>query len=350
MGPILGGVIGAMIGWRWIFWFLCIVSGFCLLLIILTLPETARNLVGNGSDTPSPLLRLPMPRIMGQSTARINETDCEVGRKRGWHVPNPIACLKVLSRKDTFIVVTAGGIIHMAYSCLQASLSTLCIKIYGLGQLEAGLIYLPFGFGSIAMTCVSGKLRSLSHSGYPVLLLLSSLLSPLFLPFLPYPTHAPLLRGATGRILNRDYHITAKSHNLPVDKVRGDNLLTFPVEKARLRSAFIPFGVAAATFVGYGWSLHFHAVRFPLYILPFPFSSPLLSAHLLPLPTSMPSCSFSRLLPTHNPAAFSSLPSRPLPVNPTADVQPLSTSPFPSSSNFCWGFPSKCVSTSITLS
>ena len=65
---------------------------------------------------------------------------------------------------------------------------------------------------------------------------------------------------STGWILDRDYRVTAKSHNLPIDSVRGDNLLIFPVEKARLRSAFIPIGVAAVTFVGYGWSLHFQAV------------------------------------------------------------------------------------------
>ena len=161
MGPILGGVIGATIGWRWIFWFLCIISGFCLILIILSLPETARNLVGNGSKAPPPLLRLPIARLMGRSFVQVihHDTEGELGgrRKRGWHVPNPTACLKVLSRKDTFIVVTAGGIIYMAYSCLQASLSTLCIEIYGLRQLEAGLIYLSFGFGSIATTCISGR-------------------------------------------------------------------------------------------------------------------------------------------------------------------------------------------------
>lgn len=154
MGPILGGVIGATIGWRWIFWFLSILSGFCLLLIVLSLRETARNLVGNGNIAPPPLLRLPVPRMFGRSMAKVKDA----GLERGWHVPNPIACLKLLSRKDTFIVVTAGGIIYMAYSCLQASLSTLCIEIYGIGQLEAGLIYLPFGFGSIATTCVSGQL------------------------------------------------------------------------------------------------------------------------------------------------------------------------------------------------
>ena len=168
MGPILGGVIGATIGWRWIFWFLSILSGLCLLLIILSLPETARNLVGNGTIAPSPLLRLPIPRMMGRSITKVRDARNKVRLKRGWHFPNPIACLKLLSRNDTFIVVTAGGIIYMAYSCLQASLSTLCIEIYSIGQLEAGLIYLPFGFGSIATTCVSGQLPFPSPKIFPL--------------------------------------------------------------------------------------------------------------------------------------------------------------------------------------
>jgi hypothetical protein len=35
----------------------------------------------------------------------------------------------------------------MTLTCLQASLSSLFIEIYGLNELQAGLIYLPFGIG-----------------------------------------------------------------------------------------------------------------------------------------------------------------------------------------------------------
>lgn len=74
----------------------------------------------------------------------------------------------------------------MAYTCLQASLSTLCTDIYGLGQLEAGLIYLPFGFGSIAMTCVSGELPIFSSLGLPLSLPSSIILGHFFDAFLSY--------------------------------------------------------------------------------------------------------------------------------------------------------------------
>ena len=63
-----------------------------------------------------------------------------------------------------------------------------------------------------------------------------------------------------GKILDRDYRITAKAHNITINKVEGDDLLTFPIEKARLRSVFIPIGIVIVSAIGYGWSLFTRAV------------------------------------------------------------------------------------------
>ena len=43
-------------------------------------------------------------------------------------------------------------------NCLQASLTSLFIEIYGYTQLEAGLIYLPFGIGCFIGTLLSCKI------------------------------------------------------------------------------------------------------------------------------------------------------------------------------------------------
>lgn len=59
LSPVLGSAIDAEKGWRWIFWFLCILSGCCLALILCFLPETARNLVGNGDKAPSKIQTIP---------------------------------------------------------------------------------------------------------------------------------------------------------------------------------------------------------------------------------------------------------------------------------------------------
>ena len=52
LGPVIGGILAQFLGWRSIFWFLAIISGLFLVPYVLTVPETGRNVVGNGSIPP----------------------------------------------------------------------------------------------------------------------------------------------------------------------------------------------------------------------------------------------------------------------------------------------------------
>ena len=74
-----------------------------------------------------------------------------------------------------------------------------------------------------------------------------------------------MLTGRIGRLLDRDYRLTARSHGLVVDRVRGDDLLLFPIELARLRSFFYAFGTAMVAIVGYGWLVQVKFVHVPTY-------------------------------------------------------------------------------------
>ena len=49
VGPMLGGLITQMAGWQWTFGFLASFGCLTLLSIVVILPETARNVVGDGS-------------------------------------------------------------------------------------------------------------------------------------------------------------------------------------------------------------------------------------------------------------------------------------------------------------
>ncbi|KAG8531028.1 uncharacterized protein KY384_004385 [Bacidia gigantensis] len=40
----------------------------------------------------------------------------------------------------------------------------------------------------------------------------------------------------SGKIMNRDYRITAEKNNFTIDRIRGDDLSKFPIEHVRIRS------------------------------------------------------------------------------------------------------------------
>ena len=216
IGPLLGGAIGSSIGWRWIFWFLCIASGLCLSAMVLTLPETARSLVVDGSVPLPKLSKLPFPSLYKSPQCR-PEAETKPSRDK-MHIPNPMKSLLILTRKDNLCLVVAGGITYTIYCCLNASLSSLFIEVYKLNQLQAGLIYLPFGIGCMLSTLMSGN------------------------------------------IIDRDYRIVAKRYGITVEKKKGDDLARFPIEEARTRSSFLPLGVALVAIVGFGWVLQVQTV------------------------------------------------------------------------------------------
>lgn len=213
LGPVLGGAIAFSAGWPWIFWFLAIASGVSLALMIVLLPETSRNIVGNGSRKPPAYLVLPIPRLM-----RHWEPDEEPSHQKS-QTPNPLKSLVILSRKDNATIILACGLLYAVYTCINASLSTLFIEIYQLNQWQAGLVYLPFGLGGTTSTFISGPL------------------------------------------MDRAYRKARTSRGLPTDRARGDDLDNFPVEKARLSVVWTPMALTICSVVTFGWVLELKQVR-----------------------------------------------------------------------------------------
>lgn len=64
--------------------------------------------------------------------------------------------LRMLRAKDLVLITTIYGVYYMNFSCLQASLSPIFIALYNFSELNAGLIYLPFGAGSVTGAYCSG--------------------------------------------------------------------------------------------------------------------------------------------------------------------------------------------------
>ena len=154
LGPVLGGVLADRIGWRWIFWFLCIMGAICLLIICLFLPETARSVVGNGNLSATGINQDLISKFRGRHSREASPT--RLLPKKRFKMFNPIACLGIILYKDNATIFLANGIFYMIYCCIQASLSSSFIAIYDYREIQAGLIYLPFGFGCLLASYAAG--------------------------------------------------------------------------------------------------------------------------------------------------------------------------------------------------
>ncbi|KAK8110456.1 Major facilitator superfamily transporter [Apiospora kogelbergensis] len=174
LGPVIGGVLVQQAGWRWIFWFLIILTGSHFLVILFLLPETQRRVVGNGSWKAGGIYKTFLPSLRPRATAHQAEG---VTPKRVCHLPNPFTCLPILLDKASLLTILITAVNYAVKMTLQTSLGTLGVETYSLSYLQSGLTYLPSGIGGGIGSFITGKTTDLStllhvHAGSPARILI----------------------------------------------------------------------------------------------------------------------------------------------------------------------------------
>ncbi|KAH6631002.1 major facilitator superfamily domain-containing protein [Chaetomium sp. MPI-SDFR-AT-0129] len=212
-GPVIAGVLAQRLGWRWIFWFLAIITGTYLILIALFLPETQRKLVGNGS-TPARGVHKSLFDCFTEDRrtkpAQLADDVPRMAKRRMCRFPNPFKCIPMLFKKGNLVVIVIGSITYTVKMTLQTSLAAQCIEIYNLDYLQAGLVYLPSGVG--------GALAAYS----------------------------------TGRFLDWNLGRFARRHGRDERYRRGDDISDFPIEQARFSGIYILITISAVGTAAYG--------------------------------------------------------------------------------------------------
>ncbi|KAF2261538.1 MFS general substrate transporter [Lojkania enalia] len=240
VAPVIGGLLAQFLGWRAIFWFLVILATIYLIPFFIFFPETARDVVGNGSIPPQGW-NMSLLNYLELRKARSSQNDLtratsreesraaqqELARKRKLRLPNPLGTLRVIKQKDVGLLLFYNSLIYTAFYDVIASAPYLFTNMYGFNDLQIGLAFIPFGVGAMIAPTIAGQL------------------------------------------LDWNYHRVAKLNNFPIDRKRGDDLRGFPLERARLMVIVPSIAVGTTVLLCYGWVVEVETSLAALLVLHF---------------------------------------------------------------------------------
>ncbi|ODV79977.1 MFS general substrate transporter [Suhomyces tanzawaensis NRRL Y-17324] len=154
-GALLGAGIVTHWGWRGIFVFLAIGSGFVGIIAFLMLPETNRSLVGNMSIIPTNFWnKLPILSLSYFSSRLLDDKETK-------EPVTPIRLFgswKIIAEKEVFFALLPGSFQFATWTMSLTTLSTNLQADYNYSTMHVGACYLAPGLGTLVGAVLTGRI------------------------------------------------------------------------------------------------------------------------------------------------------------------------------------------------
>jgi MFS family permease len=218
-GPVIGGAVAKSTnGSKWVFMALLILAVICLLVAGFTLPETARNVVGNGSR-PAKGMGVTWMELLSSRKTELRKQMQQHGNTSAaverWRPSRVLDALRIIFYPDAAAILWMVASSYCVYYTFQVVIPVIFDDIYGYNGLQIGLAFLP---GLAGMT-IGGIIA--------------------------------------GKLVDRNYRKTAKERNIEVSQSRSGDLRDFPIEAARYRHFISAIVFQSALIIGYGWAVYY---------------------------------------------------------------------------------------------
>ncbi|KAI1322386.1 major facilitator superfamily domain-containing protein [Xylariaceae sp. FL0255] len=215
LAPVIGGLLAQFLNWHAIFWFLTIYAASIWTISLVFLPETSRNMVGNGSIPPPwwnrTLYSYIQHAVKPSQDLGSDAQDTKPMSKR--QNINPLKSLKLFRDKETCILLIYSGLVYASTYLVLSTLSDQLQEKYGFNTIQVSLSFLASGFGTVTSVLL------------------------------------------TGRILDWNFRRQARLVGLEISKQKQQDLSSFPIEIARLQSSIPALTLSGVSLVAYGWTL-----------------------------------------------------------------------------------------------